>query len=70
MYDSQSAFKCLRCLRYPTSCSYQVSYSYRLFSLEELKQNDSRTSCSSSSYCTNFREKLSQEKEKKKEESV
>ena len=29
-----------------------------------------RTSCSNSNYCTNFREKTSQEKEKKKEESV
>ena len=55
-------------LHYQTSCSYQVhkSCSYRLFSLQEFKQNDSRTSCSSSDYCTNFQEKTSQEKEKKR----
>ena len=43
--------------------------SYKLFiTLQEFKQNDLRTSCSSSSsnYCTNFREKQVKEKEKKR----
>ena len=37
-----------------------------LFSLQEFKQIDSRTSCSSSNYCTNFREKKLRKKRKKK----
>ena len=65
--DSQSAFNFLRRLHYHTSCSYQVdkSCSYRVFSPQELKQNDSRTSCSSSNCCTNFRE-TTRKREKKK----
>ena len=46
LYDSQSAFKFLWRLHYHTSCSYQVhkSCSYRLLSLQKVKQNDLRTS--------------------------
>ena len=56
-------------LHYHTSCSYRVhkSCSYKVFSLQEFKQNDSRTSCSSSNYCTNFREKQVKKKEIKNE---
>ena len=55
-------------LHYHTSCSYRVhkSCSYKVFSLQEFKQNDSRTSCSSSNYCTNFREKQVKKKQKKR----
>ena len=72
LYDSQSVFKFILRFHYHTSSSYQVhkNCSYRVFSLQELKQNDSRASCSSSNYCTNFREKQVKEKEKKKEETV
>ena len=65
--DSQSAFNFLRRLHYHASCSYQVdkSCSYRVFSPQEFKQNDSRTSCSSSNCCTNFRE-TTRKREKKK----
>ena len=50
-----------------SSCSYRVHEScpYRVFSLQEFKQSDSRAS-SSSNYCTNFREKQVKEKETKK----
>ena len=67
MNDSQSAFNFLRRLHYYKSCSYQVHKSccYRLFNFQEFKQNDLRTSCSSSNYCTNFREKQIKKKEKK-----
>ena len=36
----------------------------QVFSLQELKQNDSRTSRSSNSYCSNFREKQVKENRK------
>ena len=51
LYDLQLAFKFLWRLHYHTICSYQIhkSCSYRLFSLQESKQNDLRTSCSSKS---------------------
>ena len=66
--DSESAFNFLRRLHYHKSCSYQVhkSCSYRVFNFQEFNQNDSRTSCSSSNYCTNFREKQINKKEKKR----
>ena len=69
LYHSQSVFKFSLRLHYHTSCSYRVhkSCSYRVFSLQEFKQNDSRTSCSSSNYCTNFREKQVKKKEIKNE---
>ena len=72
LYDSQSVFKFSLRLHYHTSCSCRVhkSWSYRVFSLQEFKQNDSRTSYSSSNYCTNFWEKQVKEKEKKKEDCV
>ena len=72
LYYSQSAFNFLRHLHYHKSCSYQVhkGSSYRLFSRQEFKQNDSRPTCSSSSYYINFREKKVKEKERKKEVSV
>ena len=38
--------------------------------LQEFKQNDSKTGCSSNNYCTNFREKQVIEKEKKRRVSV
>ena len=68
MYHSQSVFKFSLRFHYHTSCSYQVheSCSYRLFSLQEFTQNDSKTSCSSSNYCSNFREKQVKKKKKKK----
>ena len=50
---------------YTTSCSYRVhkSCSYKVFSLQEFKQNDLITSCSSSNYCSNFRERQVKKKE-------
>ena len=56
-------------LHYRTSCSYRVhkNCSYKVFSLQEFKRNDSRTSCSSSNYCINFREKQVKKKEIKNE---
>ena len=42
----------------------------KVFSLQEFKQNDSRTSHSSNSYRSNFWEKQVKEKEKVREESV
>ena len=50
LYDSQSAFKFLWRLQYHTSFSYQIhkNCSYKLFSLQQFKQNDLRTSCCSS----------------------
>ena len=68
-----SDFHCVYTIIYKyTSCSYRVqkSCSYRVFSLQEFKQNDSRTSCSSSNYCTNFQEKQVKAKKRKKEENV
>ena len=72
LYDTtcmtlQSVFKFLRRLRYHISCSYQVHKrcSYRLFSLQEFKEKWLKSNYSSSNYCTNFREKTSQEKGKK-----
>ena len=50
LHGSQSTFKVLWRFHYHTNCSYQVhkiSF-YRLFSLQQSKQNDLRTSCSSS----------------------
>ena len=50
LHGSQSTFKVLWRLHYHTNCSYRVhkiSF-YRLFSLQQSKQNDLRTSCSSS----------------------
>ena len=54
-------------LHYHTSCSYRVhkSCSYKVFNLQDFKQNDSRASCSSSNYYTNFREKQFKKKEEK-----
>ena len=54
-------------LHYHISCSYRVHKSSfcRIFSLQEIKQNNSRTSCNSSNYCTNFWGKQLKEKEKK-----
>ena len=46
----------------------KVSLTYRVFNLQVFKQNDSRTSCSSSDYCANFQKKQVTEKEKKKGE--
>ena len=69
MNYSQSVFKFLWRLDYHKSCSYPVhkSCSYGLlFSLQEFKQTDLRTSCTSSNYCVNFREKQIKEKKKKK----
>ena len=69
LYDSQSVFKFSLRFQHHTSCSYQAHKScpYGIFSLQEFKQNDSRTSSSSSSsssnYCTNFREKNVKENE-------
>ena len=62
LHDSQSAFKFLWRLHYHTICSYQVhkSCTYRLFSIQELKLNDLRTSCTSSK----------SRKKRKKEESM
>ena len=62
LYDSQLAFKFLWRLHDHTICSYQVhkSCSYRLFILQELKQNDLKISCSSSK---------SRKKRKKKEKT-
>ena len=59
-------------LHYHISCSYRVHKSsfYKIFSLQEFKQNNSRTSCNSSDYCTNFREKQLKEKEKKRKVRV
>ena len=50
LYDSQSAFKFLWRLHYRGSRSYQVhkSCSYRLLRPQQFKENDLRTSCSSS----------------------
>ena len=62
LHGSQPTFKVLWRLHYHTNCSYRVhkiSF-YRLFSLQQSKQNDLRTSCSSS--------KL--RKGEKKEESI
>ena len=42
------------------------SCSYRVFSLQEFNQNESRAGYSSSNYCTNFRKKQVKEKETKK----
>ena len=72
LYHSQSVFKFSLRLLCHTSCSYRLhkSCSYRVFSLQEFKQNDSRTSCSGNNYCTNFREKQVKEKEKTWEKSV
>ena len=53
-----------------SSFSHRVHKSYSRVSLQEFKQNDSRTSCSSSNYYTNFREKQPKEKGKNKGESV
>ena len=65
-------FKCPLRLHYHTSCSYGLHNCcfYRVFSFQEFKKNDSRTSCSSSNYSTNFREKQVKEKDKKKEVCV
>ena len=70
--DSQSVFKFSLRLHYHTSCSYWLhkSCSDRVFSLQEFKQNDSRTSCNSNNYFSNFPEKQVKEKEKKREEFV
>ena len=69
LYDSQSVFQFSLRLHHHTSCSYLVhkSCSYRVFSLLGFKQNDSKSSCKSSYYSTNFREKQVKEKEKKEE---
>ena len=68
LYDSHLTFKFSLRLHYHTSCSYRAhkSCSYRLFSLQEFKQNDLRTSCSSIDYCTNFREQQVKKKLKKR----
>ena len=49
----------------PAYIKYRVhkSCSCKVFSLQEFEQNGSRTSCSSSNYCTNFREKQVKKKE-------
>ena len=56
-------------LHYHTSCSYRVHKScfYRVFNLQKLMQNDSRTSGSSSNYCTTFWEYKSRNKSRKNE---
>ena len=66
--SSFSVFRFSLRLHYHTNCSYRVhkNCSYRVFSLQEFKRNESRTSCSSSNYCTNFQEKKVKEKERKK----
>ena len=48
-----------------TSSSFRAHkrYYYKLFSLQEFKQSDLRTSCSSSNYCTHFREKQIKKKQ-------
>ena len=72
MYDSQSAFKYLLRLHYHTSCSYQVhkNCSYRLFSLQELKQIDSRTAAPAVTIALISEKNKSRKKRKKKEKSV
>ena len=42
----------------------------KVFSIQEFKQNDSRTRHSSNNYCSNFQEKQVKEKEKIREKSV
>ena len=68
LYNSQSVFKFSFRLHYHISRSYRVhkSCSYRVFSLQEFKQNDSRTSCNSNNYGASFREKQVKGKGKKR----
>ena len=68
MDEPQSVF---RFLHFHTSCPKQVhKISYRVYSLQEFKQNESRTSCSSSNYCINFRVKGKEAKNKSRYEIV
>ena len=48
---------------------FAFTLSYRVpkaFSVQEFMQNDSRTSCCNSNYCTNFQEKQVKEKDKER----
>ena len=62
-----SDFHCVYTIIQVVHTAVYKSCSYSLFSLQEFKQNDSKTNCSSSNYCTNFQEKQVKEKEKKEE---
>ena len=69
LYDLQSVFRFSLRLPFHTSCSYRVHESClrRVSSLQNFKQNESRTSCSSSNYCNNFQKnKLGKERQKRK----
>ena len=65
---TQSAFRYLLRLHYHTSCSYQVhkNCSYRLFSLQELKQIDSRTAAPAVTIALISEKNKSRKKRKKK----
>ena len=60
LYDRQSVFRFSLCFNFQTRCSYQVHKRclYIVFSLQEFKKNESRTSCSSSNCCVKLLESL------------